>query len=67
MHKFHELADKQDPFTSEYRVVWSDGTTLWLRGHGQVVARTPNGEATAWSALWPMSPSARPQKIISNF
>ena len=29
--KFHELADKQDSFTSEYRVVWPDGTTLWLQ------------------------------------
>ncbi|MDP3690524.1 sensor histidine kinase [Bradyrhizobium sp.] len=45
MQKFHELADRQDSFTSEYRVVWPDGTTLWLRGHGQVVARTPDGKA----------------------
>ncbi|MBR1216225.1 HWE histidine kinase domain-containing protein [Bradyrhizobium sp. JYMT SZCCT0180] len=45
MHKFHELADKQDSFTSEYRVVWPDGSILWLRGHGQVVARTPDGKA----------------------
>ena len=43
--KFHELADKQDSFTSEYRVVWPDGTTLWLRGHGQVVSRTADGKA----------------------
>ena len=45
MQKFHELADNQDLFTSEYRVVWPDGTILWLRGHGQVVARTPDGNA----------------------
>lgn len=45
MQKFHELADKQDLFTSEYRTVWPDGTTLWLRGHGQVVARTPDAKA----------------------
>ncbi len=45
MHAFHELADKQDSFTSEYRVVRPDGTTLWLRGHGHVVARTPDGKA----------------------
>jgi PAS domain S-box-containing protein len=45
MQKFHELAEKQDSFTSEYRVVWPDGTILWLRGHGQVVARTPEGKA----------------------
>jgi PAS domain S-box-containing protein len=45
VQKFHELADKQDTFTSEYRVVWPDGTILWLRGHGQVVARTLDGKA----------------------
>jgi two-component sensor histidine kinase/PAS domain-containing protein len=45
MRKFHELADHQDSFTSEYRVVWPGGTTLWLRGHGRVVARTPDGKA----------------------
>ena len=45
MQKFHELADKQDSFTSEYRVVHPDGTILWLRGRGQVVARAPDGKA----------------------
>jgi PAS domain S-box-containing protein len=45
MRKFHELADNQDSFTSEYRVVWPDGTTLWLRGHGRVVARKRDGKA----------------------
>jgi PAS domain S-box-containing protein len=45
MQKFHELADEQDTFTSEYRTVWPDGTTLWLRGRGQVVARAPDGKA----------------------
>jgi PAS domain S-box-containing protein len=45
MRKFHELADKQDSFTSEYRVVWPDGTMLWLRGRGQVIARAPDGKA----------------------
>lgn len=45
VQKFHELAHKQDSFTSEYRVVWPDGTTLWLRGRGQVVARAPDGRA----------------------
>ncbi len=43
--QFHELADNQDLLTSEYRVVWQDGTTIWLRGHGRVVARTPDGKA----------------------
>lgn len=45
VQRFHELADKQDSFTSEYRVVWPDGTTLWLRGRGQVVARARDGKA----------------------
>ena len=45
MHKFHQLADKQDTFTSEYRAVHPDGTTLWLRGRAQVLARGPDGKA----------------------
>jgi PAS domain S-box-containing protein len=45
MQKFHELADKQDSFTSEYRTVHPDGTVLWLRGRGQVIARAPDGKA----------------------
>ena len=45
MHKFHELADRQDTFTSEYRTVHPDGTMLWLRGRGQVIARGPDGKA----------------------
>jgi PAS domain S-box-containing protein len=45
IQKFHELADKQDSFTSEYRTVHPDGTTLWLRGRAQVVARAPDGKA----------------------
>jgi two-component sensor histidine kinase len=43
--EFHELADKQDLFTSEYRVVWPDGRILWLRGYGRVIARKPDGKA----------------------
>ena len=45
MEEFHKLADRQDSFTSEYRVVWPDGTTLWLRGRGQVTVRAPDGKA----------------------
>jgi PAS domain S-box-containing protein len=45
MQKFHETANKQDHFTSEYRAVHPDGTTLWLRGRGQVLARGPDGKA----------------------
>jgi PAS domain S-box-containing protein len=45
VRKFHELADRQDSFNAEYRVVWPDGTTLWLRGRGRVIARAPDGKA----------------------
>jgi PAS domain S-box-containing protein len=45
MHKFQETADKQDFFTSEYRTVHPDGTVLWLRGRGQVIARGADGKA----------------------
>jgi PAS domain S-box-containing protein len=45
MQEFHELANRQDSFTSEYRVVRPDGTMLWLRGRGQVTARAPDGKA----------------------
>jgi PAS domain S-box-containing protein len=45
MKVFHETADRQDSFTSEYRAVWPDGSVHWLRGHGQVVARAPDGRA----------------------
>jgi PAS domain S-box-containing protein len=45
MATFHETADRQDSFTSEYRAVHPDGTTLWLRGRGQVLARGPDGKA----------------------
>jgi len=43
--KFHEIANDQDLFTSEYRIVRPDGATRWLQGHGQVVARSPDGKA----------------------
>jgi PAS domain S-box-containing protein len=45
VQQFHELANKQNSFTSEYRVVRPDGTTLWLRGRGQVTVRAPDGKA----------------------
>jgi PAS domain S-box-containing protein len=45
MRQFHDTADRQDSFTSEYRAVWPDGSVHWLRGHGQVVARGPDGKA----------------------
>jgi PAS domain S-box-containing protein len=43
--RFYELADRQDSFDAEYRIVRPDGTTLWLRGRGLVVARSAEGKA----------------------
>ncbi len=42
--RFHELAEQQDSFAAEYRVVRPDGATLWLSGRGSVTARGPKGE-----------------------
>jgi PAS domain S-box-containing protein len=42
---FHALADRQDSFFAEYRIVRPDGATLWLSGRGLVVARQPDGRA----------------------
>ena len=44
-HRFRELADRQDSFPAEYRVVKPDGSTRWLLGRGLVVERGPRGEA----------------------
>jgi PAS domain S-box-containing protein len=43
--RFYELADQQESFDAEYRIVRPDGTTLWLRGRGLVVARAADGKA----------------------
>ncbi len=43
--KFHALADKQDSFPAEYRIVKPDGTIRWLSGRGQVIARDVSGKA----------------------
>ena len=42
---FHELADQQDSFPAEYRVVRPDGSIVWLWGYGQVIARGGDGKA----------------------
>ena len=39
-----ELAQQLDTFAADYRVVRSDGTTLWLSGRGAVAARGAEGE-----------------------
>jgi len=45
MAHFHALADAQDSFAAEYRIVRPDGTLLWLAGRGLVVARAADGRA----------------------
>ncbi len=42
---FHALADRQDSFLAEYRIVRPDGATLWLSGRGLVMSRRPDGRA----------------------
>jgi len=42
---FKRLADEQDTFEAEYRIVRPDGVQLWLSGRGQVVQRSPEGRA----------------------
>ncbi len=43
--RFHALADQQESFTSDYRVLHPDGRLLWLSGRGQVLTRLPDGRA----------------------
>jgi len=43
--RFHELADRQDSFAAEYRIVRPDGAVLHLSGRGLVVARGADGRA----------------------
>jgi PAS domain S-box-containing protein len=42
---FYELADKQDWFPVEYRIVKPDGSVRWVAGGAEVVARLPDGRA----------------------
>ena len=42
---FRRLANEQDSFAAEYRIVRPDGAVLWLSGRGQVVSRAPDGKA----------------------
>jgi len=45
VEEFHTLADRQDSFPAEYRIIRPDGTIRWLSGRGQVVARGTDGKA----------------------
>jgi len=42
---FHALADRQDSFVAEYRIVRPDGAILWLSGRGLVMSRRADGRA----------------------
>ncbi len=45
VQRFHTLADQQDSFLAEYRIVRADGAVLWLSGRGLVVSRGRDGTA----------------------
>jgi PAS domain S-box-containing protein len=45
MGEFHKIADRQDEFEAEYRVVHPDGQMFWFAGRGRVVARRSDGTA----------------------
>lgn len=45
VQELRELADKQDSFPAEYRIVRPDGTIRWVSGRGQVIARGTDGKA----------------------
>lgn len=45
VRRFHALADTEDAFPAEYRIVRPDGSMLWLAGGGLVVSRRPDGRA----------------------
>ena len=43
--RFQELAERQDSFPAEYRIVRPDGTVRWLLGRGLVTERNALGQA----------------------
>jgi len=43
--QFHALANSQDSFPAEYRIVKADGQVCWLSGYGRVLDRQPDGKA----------------------
>ena len=42
---FHTLADREDSFPAEYRIVKPDGKIRWLSGYGRVLERQSDGNA----------------------
>src|SRR3984957_12901872 len=43
--QYHALANTQDSFPAEYRIVKADGNVSWLSGYGRVLDRQPDGKA----------------------
>lgn len=43
--QFHALANRQDSFPAEYRILKADGRICWLSGYGRVLNRQPDGKA----------------------
>jgi two-component sensor histidine kinase len=43
--RFHALADSQESFPAEYRILKADGQICWLSGYGRVLDRQPDGKA----------------------
>jgi len=43
--QYHTLANTQDSFPAEYRVVKADGKVSWLSGYGRVLDRQADGKA----------------------
>ncbi len=43
--QYHALANTQDSFTAEYRIVKADGKVGWLSGYGRVLDREADGKA----------------------
>ena len=43
--EYHAMANKQDSFPAEYRILKADGQICWLAGYGRVLDRQPDGNA----------------------
>src|SRR3984957_15885431 len=43
--QYHALANTQDSFPAEYRIVKADGNVSWLSGYGRVLDRQADGKA----------------------
>jgi PAS domain S-box-containing protein len=43
--QYHALANTQDSFPADYRIVKADGTVGWLSGYGRVLDRQADGKA----------------------